>query len=74
MSIYVRDHIEFTVREDLSIQSDMCESLVIEIDKSVFKKKHNMLVGVFYRPPDINLKEFYYLTDELLQKVESVRK
>ena len=74
VSIYTRDNIEFTVRDDLSVQTKLCESLVLEIDKSVFKKKHNVLVGVFYRPPDTNLKEFNAFTDKMLHKVKSEKK
>ena len=74
VSIYTRENIEFTIREDLSFQKDICESLVIEIDKSVFGKKHNSLIGVFYRPPDTNLKDFNSFTDKLLQKIKSEKK
>ena len=74
VSIFTKDHIEFTIREDLSFQKDICESLVIEIDKSVFKKKHNSLIGVFYRPPDTNLKDFNSFTDKILQKIKSEKK
>ena len=74
VSIFTRDNIEFTIREDLSLQTNICESLVIEIDKSVFGKKHNSLIGVFYRPPDTNVKDFNSLTDKLLQKIKSEKK
>ena len=74
VSIFSKENIEFTIREDLSLQTDICESLVIEVDKSVFNKKQNSLIGVFYRPPGTNLKDFNSLTDKILRKIKSEKK
>ena len=58
VSLSIKDTIEYTVRDDLGFQNDILETLFIEIDKDQFLKKQNIIIGVIYRPPDTNIKEF----------------
>ena len=52
VSLFVRTDIQFQHRSDLSVLEDVIECVFIEIDKSIFQHKRNILVGVIYRPPN----------------------
>ena len=58
VSLNVKDTIEYTVRDDLCFQNDILETPFIEIDKDQFAKKQNIIIGVIYRPPDTDIKQF----------------
>ena len=56
VGLYVKGHIQFKVREDLSIaKEDIVESLFIEFKTN--DKADPIVVGVLYRPPGRNLTE-----------------
>ena len=48
----------------------MFESLFIEVDKSVFKPKRNVIIGEIYRPPSSDKKKFNTELENLLHKIE----
>ena len=50
VSIYILNTIQYTVRKKLSLPK-MYETVFIEVDKSVFKTKRNVIIGELYRPP-----------------------
>ena len=70
VSLYVKDTIEYTVRDDLCFQNDILETLFIEIDKDQFAKKQNIIIGVIYRPPDTDIKQF---NDHILQCLAQIK-
>ena len=74
VSIYIKEHIEFSLREDLNQNDNIIESIFIEIDKDQFNKDKNIIVGVIYRPPGTDIKEFNEVMLELLSKLKSERK
>ena len=66
--VYIKDHIQFKVREDLSTaKEDIVESLFIEFKAN--DKADPIVVGVLYRPPESNLTEFEEFVKELLHRV-----
>ena len=71
MGLYLQDHIEFKEREDLNIFNDIYESIFIEI---IGNSSKNTIVGVIYRPPGSNLKEFYDAFNIILSKIKSENK
>ena len=70
VSLLIKNHIEFTMRNDLCV-SDTTESLFIEIDKDIIGKNKNVIVGVIYRPPDTNMKQFNESIEPLLTTIKS---
>ena len=69
VSLYIKDSIEYSIRDDLCSKSHCIESLFIEIDKNQINKTKNAIVGVIYRPPDTDLKSFNEQVQELLSSV-----
>ena len=70
VSFYIKETIEYTVRDDLCFQNNILETLFIEIDKDQFAKKQNIIIGVIYRPPDTDIKEF---NDHILQCLTQIK-
>jgi len=55
--MYIKKHIQYKVREDLSTaKGDILETLFIEFKTN--NKADPIVVGVLCRPPDSNLTEF----------------
>ena len=46
------------------------ETLFIEIDKDQFARKQNIIIGVIYRPPDTDIKEF---NDHILKCLAQIK-
>ena len=67
VSIYILNTIQYTVRKKLSLPK-MYETVFIEVDKSVFKTKRNVIIGELYRPPSSQLKNFNKELENLLNK------
>ena len=67
VSMYIKESLHNTSREDLSIFNDIIKSVFIEIQKDNFNTPHNILIGTIYRPPNKDIKLFIdYLTQILL--------
>ena len=74
VSLYIRDSIEYCVREDVCIQNQYMETLFIEIDKKYTGKSKNAIVGVIYRPPNTDMKLFNDHLQEILSTINSENK
>ena len=74
VSIYIKENIEYSPRNDLCQNNKNIESLYIEIDKEQFGKDKNIVVGVIYRPPDTDIKEFNKIMSESLLSLHAERK
>ena len=74
VSLFIKDNLEFTVRTDLGINNACMESLFIEINKDIVGKNRNIIVGVIYRPPDTNVKDFNEYLEPLLESIKSENK
>ena len=48
----------------------MYETVFIEVDKSVFKTKRNVIIGELYRPPSSQLKNFNKELEKLLNTIK----
>ena len=73
VGMYIKDHIQYKVREDLSTaKEDILETLFIEFKTN--NKAGPIVVGVLYRPPDSNLTEFEEFVKELLHKINKEKK
>ena len=48
----------------------MLESVFIEVDKSIFKSKRNVIIGEIYRSPSSDKNTFNTELEKLLNKIE----
>ena len=58
VGIFLRNNILYQIRSDLTLNNELSESICIEIDKDLFNKNRNIIIGVIYRPPNTDLKLF----------------
>lgn len=70
VSLMIQDDICYKRREDITGISNSCEQLFIEIEKSNLNSDKNVIVGVIYRPPSLDLNEFNEHLNELLNKLK----
>ena len=64
----------YTCRTDLDIFHEFIESKFIEIDKKSTNKKRNTIIGVIYRPPNGNVKQFTQIVSGILDKIKKENK
>ena len=74
VSIYILNTIQYKVRKNLALPKHLFESTFIEVDKSIFKSKHNVIIGEIYRPPSSQLKTFNIELEKLLNTIEKEKK
>ena len=70
VSIYILNTIQYKVRKNLALPKHLFESIFIEVDKSLFTTKHNVIIGEIYRSPSSQLKTFNIELEKLLIKIE----
>ena len=70
----MRNGVNCKLRDDLTSFDDHCESLFIEIDKSVFGSGRDLLIAVIYRPPNTDMKLFIDAMSDVLEKVQQENK
>ena len=68
VALYLHNVLHYRLRNDLKIgnDSDSINSVYIEIDKSTAGRKHNIIVGIVYRPPWVDLSYFNELLNNVL--------
>ena len=74
VSLFIKDDLEYTLRKDMYISNDYIESIFIEIDKNILGKKNNVIVGVVYRPPGTDIKNFNDQIEYLLSVIKTEKK
>ena len=55
ISIYVNANIAYKERTDLKLDKTYFESYFIEVDKTVFQSKYNVIIGGLYKPPNVSI-------------------
>ena len=58
VSLLIRNHIPFILRNDLAYFDSKIESVFIEIEKSVFQSNASIIIGLVYRMPDSSVDVF----------------
>ena len=58
VALFVRNGIDYHVRNDLTVMNESLETLFIEIDKDVTNSHNNIIIGVYYRPPGTDISIF----------------
>ena len=74
ISLYVRDNILFKERSDLAVFNRELEMLCIEIDKTCFNSKTDILVILVYRIPDTDIDLFMQHLELCLETVRKEKK
>ena len=74
VGLFLKDHIDYIVREDLLIFCDIMESLFVEIPGSEFKMEKNIILGIIYWPPGTDLNQFSDLFGNILEIVKKENK
>ena len=58
-TLFIDNDIEFTIREDLSIKCDDCDSIFIKFNRKERALTRKIIIGVIYRPDYVGLDTFY---------------
>ena len=74
VSLFIKDNLDYFVRQDLHLNNRNIESLFIEVSKCSIDKSQDAIVGVLYRPPDTNIRTFSEYLDSILLKVKAESK
>ena len=61
----IKNNIEYKIRDDLNVFNNICESCFIEI----LKAGKNIILGVFYRPPENSVIQFIHVIKDILEKI-----
>ena len=58
-TLFINNDIEFTIREDLSIKCDDCDSIFIEFKRKEKALTRKIIIGVIYHPDYVEMDTFY---------------
>ena len=67
LSIFIKKHIQFKVREDLTVMESFIETLFIEVPH----KNKTYLIGVIYRIPGTNIELFNEKINNLIEPIRN---
>ena len=73
MSIGI-NNIAYKKRIDLKLNKKYFESCFIEVDKTIFQTKHNVIIGGLYKPPNISIDIFNENLEVILNTIGKERK
>ena len=71
VGMYIADSHNYFIRDDLTLDSEICDSILIEI---VQEKRKNIIVDVVYKPPNIQTDIFSEALDIVFNKITSDKK
>ena len=71
VSLYISKDIVYKERRDLKLTSDGSDYLFIEIDGRNIRQKHNVIIGIIYRPPNTSLPNFVSEISNLLSAIKT---
>ena len=74
VSLFIKEKIDYILRDDLMYQNDNLETLFIEVGKGNNGNDQDTSIGVIYRPPDTDIKRFNEDLSQLLSKVKGEKK
>ena len=74
VSIFILENINYVVRSDLSRNSSFLECIFLEIPKSEHFYAKDILIGMIYRPPNTDIREFNKSFSEILSIIHSESK
>ena len=74
VSLFIKDDLECTRVDEFCMSERNIESVFCEFNKDQFNLEKNVLVGVIYRPPNADIKEFNEIVARLLAKLKTEKK
>ena len=74
VGLFLKDHIEYNLREDLISFCDIMESLFVKLPSTVFGMEKNIIIGIIYRPPGTDFNEFSDLLANTLDRIKKENK
>ena len=74
VGIFVYKSVQFKERNDLCLFDEYIECVIIEVDKSVFNTRGNLVLVVLYRPPNTDVKIFIQKLNIILDQIKRERK
>ena len=74
VSLFIKDYIEYTVRDDLCFNNDHIESIFIELEREIIGKRKNVITGVIYRPPGTDIRRFNEYLENILATIKCENK
>ena len=70
----VLDNIPYTLRGDYTFDKYNFKSIFMEVNKSTFGLKRNVIIGVLYRPPSSNIDNFNIYLHRIVEKINKDKK
>ena len=74
VSMFVKNNLDYFIRDELGVNDRNIESLFIELSKESINKSQDAIVGVLYRPPDTNIRLFNEYLESILLKTRAEKK
>jgi hypothetical protein len=74
VSVFVKENLNYSRRNDISIFNKIIELLFIEIINSSSSIKKNIILGVIYRPPDTDVVLFNDYLSDILSRIKKENK
>ena len=74
VSLFIKNDINFQVRDNININLPDVDSLFIEIPKEELHSNKNIFVGVCYRPPHVCIRKFTEELTSLLEQLHALNK
>jgi hypothetical protein len=74
VSLFLNDKVPFTLRDDLCEFNDSHECLFIEVDRSIYNTKSNIIIGVMYRIPGQDISTFNTYFKSVLERIKQENK
>ena len=68
MGLFIKEGIQYFERPDLTYTDDNLESVFIEVDKNSFLLGKNIVIGVIYGPPGMEINLF----NKVLKKISTI--
>ena len=70
VSLFVKNNFNVISRTDLDVMSDNIEALFIELKQEETRLSKNAIIGIIYRPPGQDIKDFCDKLAEILLKIK----
>ena len=74
VSLFIKEGLEYQLRQDLIIFNQIFESIFVEISKTQLEFETDIIVGVIYRPPNTDISVFNENLLLILSKVKKEKK
>ena len=72
VSLFVNNGIRFEMRPEIKFNLDDANTLFIENSKNSIKSDKNVIVGIYYRPPQVCAQKFIQELHFLLERLHKI--